>query len=156
MKPKRATPERKWPLEKLRFLDVFRIQCGWIEEPRGSSVLQTIRTWEEFREAWEENKESFLELCEEPPSRYRCSHRICCKPGTRPGAWWQIDRRMDWRPSEKQEELEYLKQHGLLSEKEKRLLEPKNQEPEVVPFGRRYEVQALEEDDEEDEGKKVG
>src|SRR5262249_49105146 len=116
-----------WLWEHLRTGDSFEVELGEV----------TI-TEDQLREAWEQLRERVL------------AEHIAEQPGTRPWAWWQWDapeprRKLDpgpesswpcrWhgyplvygpvRPEDQYEaEVDYLRRLGLLTEDEKRLLDP--------------------------------
>ncbi len=117
---------RRLGFKDLYFSDLMHLAWGWTPPLEGS--LGKLRTLDDCREAWEQNRERFMVMCTGKTESCRdCGvHPWCYEPGERPWGWWRFEAKRN-RPyaqisqSDPEAQFPILKKLGVISEQEEKL-----------------------------------
>ena len=126
MPRKRRTPKTRYadgfPLHSLSICDCLHIACGLPARDR-IFPCDRIKNMDNMRQAWEENREAFLQVCTCRSGGLACEqHRYATEPGCRPFAWWIFEKGYDPEDipgrDEQRAELERMAAIGALEREE--------------------------------------
>jgi hypothetical protein len=108
--------------------DMLALQSGNLRVNSPNPKVR-IRNINDARDAWEINRDYFMQMCTCHEVKYRCvDHSLKYKPGTRPWAFWIFDQGREEVPFDESGELDRL---GMLSATEKKLIKPRPADPDV-------------------------
>ncbi len=118
---RRRVKIRRLGFKDLYFSDLMHLRWAWIPPLDGS--LGKLRTLEDCREAWEQNREQFMRMCtcKTDDGRDCGAHSWGYAPGERPWGWWEFEVKKN-RPCRGAEaQFPILKKLGVISEQEEKL-----------------------------------
>ncbi len=123
---RRRVKMRRLGFRDLPFVDLMHLRWAWIPPLEGS--LGKLRTLEDCREAWEQNREQFMRMCtcKTDDGRDCGAHSWGYAPGERPWGWWKFEAKRN-KPyaqnsqSNPEAQFPILKKLGVISDQEEKL-----------------------------------